>query len=39
MAFLLPQVVSILMMLAGNRGQGLSDLVLGTAMINRRAGD
>ncbi len=37
MAFVVPQVVSVLMMLAGNRGQGLSDLVLGTAMINRRA--
>lgn len=31
------QVVSILLMAALGRGQGLSDLILGTAMINRPA--
>ena len=36
-AFLLPQVASVLLMLLGPRGQGLSDLVLGTAAINRPA--
>lgn len=35
--FLLPQAASALMMLLGPRGQGLSDLVLGTAAINRPA--
>jgi len=35
--FLLPQVASALLMLLGPRGQGLSDLVLGTAVINRPA--
>jgi len=36
-AFLLPQVVSAVLMLAGPRGQGIADLVLGTAAINRPA--
>lgn len=35
--FLLPQAISVLMMLLGPRGQGLSDLVLGTAAIKRPA--
>lgn len=35
--FVLPQAASVLMMLLGPRGQGLSDLVLGTAAINRPA--
>lgn len=37
MAFVFPQVISVLMMLLGARAQGLTDLVLGTAAINRRA--
>lgn len=32
------QLVSIVMMLTGARGQGLSDLMLGTVALNRRAG-
>jgi uncharacterized RDD family membrane protein YckC len=36
-ATLLPQLVSIGLMLTGARGQGLSDLVLGTVAINRPA--
>ncbi len=32
------QLVSIVMMLTGARGQGLSDLALGTVALNRRAG-
>lgn len=36
-AFVLPQLVSIALMLTTPRGQGLSDLVLGTAAINRPA--
>lgn len=32
---LLPQVLSIVLMLTGARGQGLTDLVLGTVAINR----
>lgn len=31
------QVISVIMMLTTSRGQGLSDAVLGTAMLNRRA--
>ena len=31
------QVISIVMMLTGPRGQGLTDAILGTVMINRRA--
>jgi hypothetical protein len=30
-------VVSIVLMLTGPRGQGLSDLVLGSVAVNRRA--
>ncbi|MFX0544633.1 RDD family protein [Roseovarius sp. S1116L3] len=37
MAFAIPQVISVLLMLVGGRGQGLTDVVLGTAAINRRA--
>ena len=38
-AFVLPQIASIAMMLTTPRGQGLSDMVLGTAAINRAARD
>jgi uncharacterized RDD family membrane protein YckC len=31
------QVISIIMMLTTSRGQGLSDALLGTVMLNRRA--
>jgi len=37
MAFVIPQVISVILMLTGGRAQGLSDLVLGTAAVNRRA--
>jgi hypothetical protein len=33
----LPQLLSIAMMLFGARGQGLTDFVLGTVAINRAA--
>jgi uncharacterized RDD family membrane protein YckC len=36
-AFMLPQVISVIMMLTSARAQGLSDLLLGTVVINRRA--
>lgn len=36
MAFVVPQIVSVILMLVGERAQGLSDLVLGTVAINRR---
>ncbi|AXT34484.1 RDD family protein [Phaeobacter sp. LSS9] len=36
MAFPVLQVISILMMLMSARGQGLTDTVLGTVMLNRR---
>ncbi len=36
-SFLLPQVVSIILMLTGRRAQGLHDLFLGTAAVNRAA--
>lgn len=35
--FVLPQIVSIVLMLTGPRAQGLGDLMLGTAAINRPA--
>jgi uncharacterized RDD family membrane protein YckC len=35
--FVFPQIISVLMMAFGKRGQGLSDLVLGTVLINRAA--
>ena len=34
-AFVLPQIVSMVMMLTGPRAQGLGDVILGTAAINR----
>lgn len=34
-AFVLPQVISIILMLTGARRQGLTDAILGTAAINR----
>ncbi|MRH20244.1 RDD family protein [Rhodovulum strictum] len=37
MAFVLPQVASVVLMLTGARAQGLHDLLLGTAAINRPA--
>lgn len=36
MAFVLPQLVSIVMMLITPRAQGLPDIALGTAALNRR---
>lgn len=36
MAFVIVQALSIVLMLASARGQGLSDHVLGTVMLNRR---
>lgn len=35
MAFVLPQVISVVLMAASPRGQSLTDLVLGSAAINR----
>ena len=37
MALFLPQVVSVILMLISPRAQGLTDHVLGTVVINRRA--
>jgi uncharacterized RDD family membrane protein YckC len=37
MAFVLPQVVSVALMLFSRRGQGLTDMILGTVAINRAA--
>ncbi len=37
-AFPLLQVISVVMMLTGARGQGLTDAFLGTVALNRRAG-
>lgn len=36
-AFPLLQVISVIMMLTGSRGQGLTDAFLGTVALNRRA--
>ncbi len=36
-SFVLPQVISILLMATSKRGQGLSDLLLGSAAVNRGA--
>lgn len=36
-SFLIPQVISIILMMTGARAQGLHDLVLGTAAVNRSA--
>lgn len=38
-AFVIPQVVSVLMMAFTARGQGLTDHVLGTVLVNRSALD
>lgn len=38
-AFVLPQVLSVLMMLFTRRNQGLSDVVLNVVLVNRRALD
>ena len=38
MAFVLPQIISVVLMLTTPRAQGLSDLVLGTVALNRRSG-
>lgn len=37
MSFLLPQVVSVVLMLTSARGQSLTDVILGSAAINRPA--
>lgn len=37
MGFVLPQVISVAMMMTDARGRGLTDMVLGTAAINRPA--
>ncbi len=37
MAFVFPQLVSVLMMVFGKRGQGLSDAVMSVVLVNRRA--
>lgn len=37
LAFVFPQVISVILMLTGQRRQGLSDHFLGTAVINRSA--
>lgn len=37
MSMVIVQLVSIIMMLTSPRGQGLTDVILGTAAVNRRA--
>lgn len=37
-SMMVPQIVSIVLMLTSRRGQGLTDMVLGTAMLNKAAG-
>lgn len=37
MSFVFPQLISIVLMLTGARAQGLTDMVMGTAAINRNA--
>jgi uncharacterized RDD family membrane protein YckC len=37
MAFVLPQIISVGLMLVSRRGQGLTDMVLGSVAINSRA--
>lgn len=37
MAFVLPQILSVALMLFTRRGQGLTDMVLGSVAINRHA--
>jgi uncharacterized RDD family membrane protein YckC len=36
-AFVIPQIISVLMICFTRRGQSLSDLVLGVVLVNRRA--
>ena len=38
-AFLLPQIISVGLMLLSPRGQGLTDHVLGSVAINRPSGE
>jgi len=35
MAFVLPQIISVVLMVTSARGQGLTDMVVGSAAINR----
>ena len=35
--FVFPQILSVVLMVVGRRGRGLSDLLLGTAVLNRAA--
>jgi len=37
LSMVFPQVISVILMLTSGRGQGLSDFLLGTAVINRAA--
>ncbi|HGG04963.1 MAG TPA: RDD family protein [Aliiroseovarius sp.] len=37
MSFVFPQLLSIILMMTGARAQGLTDMILGTAAINRDA--
>ena len=37
MAFVLPQILSVALMMISRRGQGLTDMVLGSVAINRAA--
>lgn len=37
MSMVFPQVISVILMLTSSRRQGLSDMILGTAVINRAA--
>lgn len=37
MAFVLPQILSVALMMVTRRGQGLTDMVLGSVAINRHA--
>lgn len=37
MAFVLPQILSVALMMVSRRGQGLTDMVLGSIAINRAA--
>ena len=36
-AFVIPQILSVILMATTRRGQGLSDVVLGTVLVNRAA--
>jgi hypothetical protein len=37
MAFVIPQLLSVALMMLSRRGQGLTDMVLGSVAINRAA--